>query len=401
MISSTFDELVEIASKKYDSDARKTLEKQLQYYLREYPTETIKQLGLPQVLMFFSSCVARANEHKIIQTSDVEIAFSLLRYVISRDYNGPLLINNSINIGLSQTEQLKGRLNDLLRVKGDMKTKNNLDNKMDRLVIFLKEGKLHDKHLNRLIIEMRASILLISRSLAFGSLDNRMKVNNDDIDTSYDIVRNLIFKFDILKVKILHELYSIDNPNIWNKIPKMTYDQTAHDHLSSTAYAVWENELPEAFESLKKHINCGARPFIAAIFGFGAIYGAKKGINRVGTEELDYILEDFEKLVFRKINPLIIDEEGVNIDFTKDGLDLMSYVSRWITTVIITHFGKDEFVLNYSSIISRQMSLLLFMSMVESIRTKNKKIDVIHIAKAISVWSEELKLLPMIKNPDL
>lgn len=393
MRNSTFHDIAEIASKQYNKDARKMLENQLNYFMREYDIELIKQLGLPQVLMFISSATAKSNRNEVITSSDVQDAFSFLRYIITRDLLENLIEKNKINLGLPRTEQVKGRLKELLKMKGDLKVKSNLDAKIERLKEFLLGHKLNQKHINRIEIELRAIILLLARIIVIGRLKSNYRLTSQDIDISYDIVRFLMLKLDTLKLKILTQLYFIDNIKIWQKIPKMVFDQSTHDHLSNTAYADWESQLPDSFETLKKHLNCSSRPFIAAILGFSEIYGAKKGITRVSTEELLYILEDFELTIFGKLSPMIIEKRGVKISFTEEGLDLLAHISKWITNTIVNKFGKDEFVFNFSSTVPRQISLIFFISFVESIKEKDQKIDISHILSAITRWTGILKVL--------
>jgi hypothetical protein len=398
MKNSTFHDIAEIATKQYNKEAREMLEQQLNYFAKEYHIDIIKQLGLPQVLMFVSSSVAKSNKSEVITPKDVQEAFGFVRYILSRDLLENLLENDSINLGLPPTEQPKGRLNRLLQIKGDLKTKSNLDSKVNRLLEFLVTHKLDKKHIKRIEIELRATILLLSRVIALGRLKTKMLITNQDIDTSYDIVRYLMLRLDTTKLKILTHLYFVDNVEIWRKIPKMTFDQSTHDHLSSTAYAEWEDQLPDSFENLKKHLNCSSRPFIAAILGYCELYGAKKHITRIRTEELSFILEDFEKNVFGNLSPMVFDNRGVQISFTKEGLDLLAHVSRWFTTVIVEKFGKDEFVFNYSSTIPRQISLILFMSIIESYREKSQKIEISHILNAITEWANILRTILMQQN---
>jgi len=395
MISSTFDDIAEVATKQYSKDARKELEKQLNKFSKDSTNDVVKKLGLPQVLMLFSASVAKSNKHEIIDEQDVQEAYSLLKYLISRDLVQNFIKFDSINLGLPQSEKISGKLSELLRISSDMKTKNNLDNKITRLTTFLADQKLSNKHINRIEIEMRAAILLVSRLIAIGRAHQYKRVNPDDIDLSYDIIRFLIFKLKTTKVKILRELYSVDDEKIWRKIPKMIFDQSAHDHLSETAYAQWENELPDSFEALKKHLNCSARPFIAAIFGFSEIYGAKNDISKINSDDLSYILEDFEKMIFGRLNPMIIEDKGVSIIFTEDGLRLLGNISQWVTTIIVNRLGKDEFVLNYSSTVPRQISLLLFLAFIERIKSNESKINIKHILKSVMKWTHQLRNLPV------
>ncbi|MBY8994978.1 MAG: hypothetical protein KGD59_10550 [Candidatus Heimdallarchaeota archaeon] len=396
MISSTFDDIAEIAIKQYSKDARIELEKQLNSLSKENPNDVVKKLGLPQILMFFSSSVAKSNSHEVVDAQDVQEAFSLLKYLISRDLVQDFIKYDSINLGLPYSEKVTGKLSELLRISSDMKTKNNLDNKITRLTTFLTDQKLSKKHINRIEIEMRAAILLVSRLIAIGRAHQYMRVNPDDIDRSYDIIRFIMFKLETTKVKILRELYSIDDEKIWRKIPKMIFDQSAHDHLSETAYARWEDELPDSFETLKKHLNCGSRPFISAIFGFSEIYGAKNDISKINSDDLNYLLEAFEKMTFGKLNPMIIEDKGVSIVFTEDGLRLLANISQWITAILVNRLGKDEFVLNYSSTVPRQVSLLLFLAFIEKIKSNESKINIKHILKSVMKWTQQLKNLPVL-----
>lgn len=401
MFTGTFTDLAEIASKKYDKKAKVELEKQLSFFSQEYSKETIKQLGLPQVLMFLSAATAKSNAHKNIESADVEEAFAFLRFLVSRDFVEEIMLKGYFNIGLRLSENLTGRLDNLLNVKGDMRSKNNLDGKVNRLVSFLKEQKLDHKHVTRIEVEMRAMILLLARLIAVSKAKPEYKVSSEAIDTSYDIVRYLIFKLETTKFKILQNLYSIDNKKVWNKIPRITFDQSTHDHLSSTAYAEWESNLPESFETLKKHLNCSLRPFISAIHGFCEIYGAKKDLTRVSSQELLFILEDFERLVFGNSNPLLIEGYLNRIAFTTEGLELLGSISKWITTIIITKFGKDEFVLSFSSTVPRQISLLFFMALVEQVKSKEQKITVKHVAIAIDKWANQLRILTSLTENSL
>ena len=393
MFAGTFTDMAEIASKNYDKNARAELEKQLNFFSKEYPKETIKQLGLPQVLMFLSSTTAKSNKHKNIIASDVAEAFAFLRYLITRDFVEEIMKKGYLNIGLSQSEKLAGRLNDLLNVRGDMRTKNNLDGKVTRLISFLQEHKLNQKHVKRIEIEIRAMILLLARLIAVSKAKPEFKVSSEAIDLGYDIVRFLIFKLDTTKFKILENLYAIDDQKVWSKVPRIVFDQSTHDHLSSTAYAEWEGNLPNSFDALKKHLNCSSRPFISAIHGFCEIYGAKKDLTRVSSQELLYILEDFEKLIFGNKNPMIVEDYITKISFTTEGLELLSSISKWITTIIVNKFGKDEFVFSFSSTVPRQISLLFFISLVEQVNSKEPKISVNHIARAIEKWTSQLKIL--------
>lgn len=393
MFTGTFTDLAEIASKKYDKTARAELEKQLNFFSREYSKETIKQLGLPQVLMFLSAATAKSNAHKNIESTDVVEAFAFLRFLITRDFVEEIMLKGCFNISLPLSENLKGRLNDLLSVKGDMRTKNNLNGKVNRLISFLKDQKLDQKHITRIEIEMRAMILLLARLIAVSKAKPEFNVSTEAIDTGYDIVRYLIFKLDTTTFKVLNNLYSIDDQKIWNKIPRIVFEQSTHDHLSKTAYAEWESNLPESFESLKKHLNCSIRPFIAAIHGFCEIYGAKKDLTRVSSQELLFILEDFERLIFGNSNPLLIENYIHKISFTPEGLELLGSISKWVTTIIIDKFGKDEFVLSFSSTVSRQISLLFFIALVEQVKASEQKITVKHVAMAIDKWTSQLKTL--------
>ncbi|HUU77852.1 MAG TPA: hypothetical protein VMX55_05865 [candidate division Zixibacteria bacterium] len=397
MFKGTFNDLAEIASKNYDQHARELLEEQINFFMKDYSKEEIKQLGLPQVLMFLTSSVAKCNKHKIIEANDVLDAFAFLRYIITREFIENLLVENNLNIGLPLSENLTNRLSNLLKVKGDMKTKSNLDGKVTRLTDFLKEQKLHQKHINRIEVEIRATILLLSRLIALSSSTQEPKVKSADIDTSYDIVRYIIFKLDTLPFKILRDLYAVDNEKIWSKIPTLTFDQSTHDHLSSTAYARWESLLPETFETLKKHLNCSIRPFLSAIHGYSEIFCAKKSITRISSEELLYILEDFEKFLFGNFNPIEVEDEFTKFTFTKEGLDILSSVSKWLSTLIVDLFGKDEFVFKFSSTIPRHMSLLLFISIVEKIKSNGTKINIKHIASAITKWVNLLKELEFVQ----
>ena len=85
MIDSTFDDIAEVATKQYSKDARKEMEKQLNEFSKVSTNDVVKKLGLPQVLMLFSSSVAKSNKHDIIEEQDVQEAYSLLKYLISRD----------------------------------------------------------------------------------------------------------------------------------------------------------------------------------------------------------------------------------------------------------------------------------------------------------------------------
>ena len=274
MFAGTFTDIAEIASKKYDKKARMELEKQLSFFSQEYSKESIKQLGLPQVLMFLSSATAKSNAHNTIEDSDVAEAFAFLRYLITRDFVEEIMLKGNINLGLPLSEKVAGRLNELLSVRGDMRTKNNLDGKVTRLLSFLREQRLNQKHITRIEIEMRAMILLMGRLMAVSKAITEYKVTSEAVDLGYEFIRFLIFKLDTTKLKILRNLYSIDDQKVWSKVPRITFDQSAHDHLSSTAYAEWESNLPENFETLKKHLSCSSRPFISAIHGYCEMYGA-------------------------------------------------------------------------------------------------------------------------------
>ena len=141
MRKSTFQEFAEVASKEYSNQARKSLEETLNHFAKETTSDVVRQLGLPQVLMFFSSTIAKQNQNKVIQSTDVEEAFSLLQYLLERDLNSTLLVNDELNLGLPFAMRQQNRLAILLKVKGNMKTKNNLDSKISRLVDFLKSQK--------------------------------------------------------------------------------------------------------------------------------------------------------------------------------------------------------------------------------------------------------------------
>jgi len=396
MRKSTFQEFAEVASKEYSSQARKSLEETLNHFAKETTSDVVRQLGLPQVLMFFSSTIAKQNQNKVIQNTDVEEAFSLLQYLLERDLNSTLLVNDELNLGLPFAMRQQNRLAILLKVKGNMKTKNNLDSKISRLVDFLKSQKLAQKHINRIVTELKATILFIARLLTLTRSARRLQVSNEDIDFAYDFARYLILRFDLTKIKILTTLYSVEDKEIWGKFSKIVFDTTAHDHLSSTAYAGWENDLPEAFETLKQYINCGSRLFVSAIFGYSEIFCARKKISRVTTDELTIILEDFEKAVFGDTNPLIIEDRGLRLSFTRESLDLFKHISDWLTSLLIRIFGKDKFVFDFAATVPRQMSLLLFLSIVAVVIANDQKIDISHILFAVKKWASYLKLLVMV-----
>ncbi len=395
MINTTFHDISEVATKQYNKDAKDELENKLKSFLKETSVDIIKQLGLQYVFMFFSSCIAKSNNHDIISTSDVKEAFTFLKYILSRDSVENILLNSGINLGLPQTEIPKNRLVDLLQIKGDIKTKNNLDSKITRLVEFLSDQRLAAKHIDRIEKELRATILFISRLFCISRLNPTPVVPTTDIDTAYDFARYLMLKLTPLKLRILNVLYLIDDENIWRKIPKMFFDQTTHDHLSNTAYSKWESELPENFEVLKKHINCSSRPFIAAILGYSELYGAKNQISRVSSEELVDILDAFEKQIFGNLSPMIMEDRGLVLTFTEEGLEVLGDISNWITDLIVNKLGKDEFVFNFSSTVPRQISLLFFISIFETIKSKERKIDLIHILAALTKWTNILQSLIM------
>jgi hypothetical protein len=392
MFRGTFTEIAEVASKKYNKDARMTLEESLQQLTLNITAEITKQLGLPQVLMFFSSTIAKSNDHKIIEAEDVHLATAFLKYVLSRDLVENLIIDNRINLGLPANTKKDYRIRELLQIKGNMKIKNNLDGKIERLVSFLQEHNLEAKDVRRIELEIRATILLLARIITHGRRGT-LTIANDDIDKSYDIMRFMIFKLDSTLLRVLFKFYLIDNKTIWSKIPKITVDQSAHDHLGKTAYGRWESNLPQTFEALKKKINCSIRPFMSAIVGFSEIFAAKKQVSRIGSQELMHILDEFEQVVFDRYSPMIVEQFGIDFTFTKEGLELLSTISSWITEILISAFGKDEYVFNFSSTIPRQISLLLFISLVERIKNKAEKITTKHIAQAIDNWTEQLLLL--------
>ncbi|MHA1126189.1 MAG: hypothetical protein ACTSO7_09170 [Candidatus Heimdallarchaeota archaeon] len=401
MFKGTYTEIAEIATKNHSQKARNELEKQIGFYTKTASKETIKQLGLPQVLMFLSSSIAKSNNHEEIDPSDVQEAFSLLQYLITRDFLEKILENETLNFGLPQIESQNRRLDKLLQIKGDMKTKNNLEGKISRQTTFLVEQKMKAKDVKRIEIELRATILIIARIIAASRIPEKRRLINEDIDVGYDFVRYCIFKIDNVKTKILHFLFEIDNEKIWNKIPKLTIDQSAHDHISNTAYATWEDYLPESFENLKKHLNCSSRPFIAAVLGYAEIYAALKGISRIASDDTMYILEDFEKFIFGHLNPMMIEDEGIKITFTEESLELLGNVSKWITSIIVNKFGKDEFVFNFSSTVPRHISLILLMTIVEQIKNRDEKINNHHIFHALKKWTSKLKMLTTVQqNPE-
>jgi hypothetical protein len=127
--------------------------------------------------------------------------------------------------------------------------------------------------------------------------------------------------------------------------------------------------------------------------GFSEIFAAKKQVSRIGSQELMHILDEFEQVVFDRYSPMIVEQFGIDFTFTKEGLELLSTISSWITEILISAFGKDEYVFNFSSTIPRQISLLLFISLVERIKNKAEKITTKHIAQAIDNWTEQLLLL--------
>jgi len=150
MRKSTFDEFAEVASKEYNTAARTELEQLLGQIAKESSNEIIRQLGLPQVFMFLSSVIAKENKNKIIQKTDVQEAFSFLQFLLERELNSNLLANDTINLGLPFAPKRPNRLTYLLQIKGDMKTKNNLEAKVARLMDFLKNQKLAQKHITRI-----------------------------------------------------------------------------------------------------------------------------------------------------------------------------------------------------------------------------------------------------------
>ncbi|MBN1329569.1 MAG: hypothetical protein JXA54_08860 [Candidatus Heimdallarchaeota archaeon] len=393
MINTTFHDISEVATKQYQKEAKEELEDKLKYFLKESSVDIIKQLGLQYVFMLFSSCVAKSNNHENIGINDVNEAFTFLKYILSRDSVENILVKNGINLGLPQAEQPRNRLADLMQIKGDVRTKNNLDSKITRLKEFLSDQRLSAKYLDKIEKEIRATILFLSRLFCISRLNPTPIVPSSDIDIAYDFVRYLMLKLTPLKLKVLNILYIIDDEKIWRKIPKMFFDQTTHDHLSNTAYSQWENELPENFETLKKHINCSARPFIAAILGYSELYGAKHQISRVSSEELVDILDDFEKRIFGNTSPMIMEDRGLIFTFTEEGLEVLGNISNWITDLIVNKLGKDEFVFNFSSTVPRQISLLFFISIFETIKSKERKIDLIHILTALSKWANILQSL--------
>jgi hypothetical protein len=391
--------LAEVASKPYRKSAKNELEKQLAFWSREAKPEIIKRLGLPKVLMFLSTVVAKGNNHQVIDPIDVQEANAFLRYFLSREMVGSIVKNRKLNLGLPQKEQLKGRLLHFSKEVLSPKEVKLVELKVQRLVDFLENQKLGKKHVNRIKLESRATIHLFSKAIAYHKTNPQEHITKKDINTSYDIFRFLIFDLETTKIKILKDLYSIDNSLIWKKIPKITFDQSAHDHLSKTAYARWENLLPDAFGALKKKIGCSSRPFLGSIQAYSELHGAITGILRVGSHELLHILDEFERFVFGNNSPIIIEQNGVQIRFTEEGLLLLSNISKWITSSIVNKLGKDEFVFNYSSTVPRQLSLIFVSSLIEQIQDKDEKIDCNHIAKTINKWCSKLQLIKAKNTP--
>ena len=97
---------------------------------------------------------------------------------------------------------------------------------------------------------------------------------------------------------------------------------------------------------------------------------------------------------YYEINNLLSNKKGVSIVFTEDGLRLLANISQWVTSIIVNRLGKEEFVLNYSSTVPRQMSLLLFIAFIEHIKSNELKINIKHILKSVMKWTQQLKNLP-------
>ncbi|MBD3191814.1 MAG: hypothetical protein GF308_14300 [Candidatus Heimdallarchaeota archaeon] len=394
----TFKVLSEVATKPYKKDAKMELEWQLNDLAKESSTELIKRLNLPNILIFLASTIARSYQHQIITQSDVKEASAFLRYLLSRDRLEKLIENDTINIGLPENRLTNKRLDVLAQIKYSIKIQNHLEAKINRLKNFLTNQNLHSKHVKRIIDEIKAIILLLSFLMVSTRPKSKRKLTVEEINISYDITRYFIFKLKPIRIKILTEIYSINNSKIWKKIPQVTFEQSTHDHLSNTAYASWENELPESFEALAKHIGCSNRPFIAAIFAYCEIYAGKHNLTRIGSNNLMYILEEFEDYIFEIQSPMIIEESGSEIKFTKEGVELLSDIARWIKTIIVTNFGKDEYVFNFSSTVPRQLSLIFLIALVEKVNHSQERIGEKQLATALIKWSNLIKSL--IKNSD-
>lgn len=389
----TFKALSEVASKPYNKEAKLELERQLNELAKESSAELIKKLNLPNILMFFASTIAKSYHHQIITHSDVKEASVFLRYILSRDRIEKLIENDTINIGLPENRLTNKRLDVLTRIRYGIKVHNHLGDKINRLKNFLGNQNLNDKHIRRISDEMKATVLLLSFLMVSNRPKSKRKLAVKEINTSYDMVRYFIFHLKPIRIQILTEIYSINNSKIWKKIPKVTFEQSAHDHLSNTAYAYWENELPESFEALTKHIGCSTRPFLAAIFAFCEIYAGKHNLTRIGSKDLMYILEEFEDFIFGAQSPMIIEEAGLEIKFTKEGVQLLSDIAQWIKTIIVNNFGKDEFLFNFSSTVPRQLSLIFFIALVEKVNNTHEKIGEEQLAIALNKWSRQIKLL--------
>ena len=107
---STFKALSEVATKTYDLTAQTLLDKLLNAFARETSPEVVKQLVLPNVLMFFASTIAKCQNHQTIDAASVNQANAFLRYILSRERVDQLLENEMINIGLPESDHAKARL---------------------------------------------------------------------------------------------------------------------------------------------------------------------------------------------------------------------------------------------------------------------------------------------------
>jgi hypothetical protein len=267
----------------------------------------------------------------------------------------------------------------------------------DRLTRFLEEHELGDDNTRAALTEHLVSIWLLLCGFSCKGQGRNISTE-EDFETSYDIVRILLFYMSLNDLKALTAVRQIaTDPNL-PKIAVIAFSPGFERQLDSSLAASLERVHGEYLTKVATSTPGASRNILTnSLRLLGQIQAMKLGMTRIEKEDYDsIIIAAMSLLETLDVPSQMLQDESEVVNLFKNlqpgaGVDeKISLLTRRIEGLLVDSAGNRDYVLQYARMVPRIIALLLLvaaatkMQPTEPLRDQDLKRGLILLSKLFS-----------------
>lgn len=320
---------------------------------------------LTGTLEFLGIVCSLAQNHNSILESDITDGDLLLQYLLSTFR--PENINEFIIID-APTRSIIGTQRKISQMKVSKIALSQIDHLINRTKSFLEMNNFSKAQINIILRRIKTSLTYFSILTAISNKRNIISI--DDIEQAYLLMRKFMFKLTPMHVKLVKDMFEIQNPQIIQKISQISLGAEVNYQISKSVLVDISFEQNTALQKLGV-----SKSFIgSALKMFSQINAIKENQSKITTlliKKYEVLFVEYLASIYSNYFPLQnndISIEELKIFLSKIKLDNGSIKAliglQRLLNYSRTLIKRSDAILKMSNIVHRIVSLCIVISLI-------------------------------------